>query len=135
MRGMAFCDSCWVDPVVPGVRLAACGALGYLLSMVGWTKIIIVPVVIIVATVVVVSGIVITMAIVVTPAVVVIAAVVIVAPVVVLAVLVVLTIAVVIPIPFAGMWPLVVPRGWFGGCWKLCSLRLDLSDGRGVAVE
>ena len=34
VRGVAFCDSCWVDPVVPNV---ACGPLGYLLSTVGWS--------------------------------------------------------------------------------------------------
>ena len=37
MQGVAFCDNCWVDPVVPGVHLAACGALGYLLCTVGWS--------------------------------------------------------------------------------------------------
>ena len=37
VRGVAFCDSCWVVPVVPGVHLAACAPLGYLLCTVGWS--------------------------------------------------------------------------------------------------
>ena len=37
MLGVAFSGSCWVDPVAPGVRLAACGPLGYLLGTVGWS--------------------------------------------------------------------------------------------------
>ena len=37
VRGVAFSGSCWVDPVAPGVRLAACGPLGYLLGTVGWS--------------------------------------------------------------------------------------------------
>mgnify|MGYP000335415000 CR=1 FL=1 len=37
VRGVAFYDSCWVDPVVPGVRLVASGPLGYLLCTVGWS--------------------------------------------------------------------------------------------------
>ena len=37
VRGVAFSDSCWVVPVVPGVHLAACAPLGYLLCTVGWS--------------------------------------------------------------------------------------------------
>ena len=36
LRGVAFSGSCWVDPVAPGVHLAACGPLGCPLIAVGW---------------------------------------------------------------------------------------------------
>ena len=93
------------------------------------------PTIVVVVPVVVVSAIVITAAIVVSPAIVVIMVKIIFPLVVVLAVVVILPIMVVVPIPLTGSWPLAVPGSLFGGCLRLCSLRLDLSDGRGIAVE
>ena len=84
---------------------------------------------IIITTIVIIPIIVFVLAIVVT------AAIVVIAPVVLLTVVVVLPIAVVISIPLTGAWPLAVPGSWSSSCWWLCSLWLDLPDGRGVAVE
>ena len=104
-------------PVVPLV-ISWVPSVGVKVVAIVVTTIILIPIVIIVVTVVVVAAIVVIAVVI-----------------VVVKVVVILPVAVIISISFAGTWSLAVSGSWSSSCWRLRSLWLDLSDGRGIAVE